>query len=327
MPIKNLFIKERILRIAIFGTLAIGLAIKIDLFHRPFSNQTVQAVSDLIIDWGVPSGQPIFVVENMLPGDTETKTVRVVNGASTNRPIGLKSQKSTEVLNFSEILEITILKDGSLIFGPKKLAEFFAASAGPDYISFDTLTPGQTAIYTFNVVFPKQSSNNYQNARIIFDLTIGIAFRLPAECQGKKYENIVFGSENSDILRGGNKKDIILGFEGDDILDGGNDDDCLIAGPGNDRVFGGNSDDVLWGDEGNDILDGGNGDDWLFGGRGNDTIRGSNGKDRIRGDEGDDTMTGDNGNDNLWGGQGNDRADGGNGNDECEAETKKDCER
>lgn len=318
--------KKKIIAILVSLTIIVPFVITSEIFH-PGNHSTAYANGDLTINWGVPSGQAIFNITNFLPGDTESRTVKVTNNASSSsRQIGLQSKKTSETLDFSQGLQITIFKDGIKIFGPKKLPEFFDATAGPDYLDFSTLSPHQSANYTFTVDFPADSGNEYKNASVVFDLTIGIAFKLPAECEGRHYENVIFGTEKNDILRGTNKNDIILGFEGNDKIDGSNGDDCIVGGPGNDVLDGSNGNDVILGNEGNDRIDGSNGNDRIYGGSGNDTIFGSNGDDKIYGEDGNDKLYGDNGDDVLIGGPGTDLDDGGLGIDTCQAETKIKCE-
>ncbi|MFH0863892.1 MAG: calcium-binding protein [Candidatus Gottesmanbacteria bacterium] len=303
---------KRFIKILFLGIIVIFLfsqtGILANLRNR---NITAYANGDLTIDWGVPSGNPIFVVNNFLPGDpAETRTVKVTNNSTTNRPIGLQSIKQSESLNFAQVLIITILKDGVPIFPPQKLADFFTAAKGPSFINFSTLAPGQTAIYTFTVNFPTGANDNdYQNASVIFDLTIGIAFQLPQECEGKTYnDEVIFGTQNRDVLNGHKGNNIILGFEGNDVINGQSGDDCLIGGPGNDIIHGQNGNDIIFGNEGDDRIDGDNGDDIIYGGLGNDIINGNNG------------------NDTLIGGSGNDSLNGGPGSDTCQLGKFKSCE-
>lgn len=62
-------------------------------------------------------------------------------------------------------------------------------------------------------------------------------------------------------------------------LFGTDQDDMLEGGDGNDFLFGKDGNDVLLGGAGNDLLIGGDGDDYLFGDLGNDVIHGGDGAD------------------------------------------------
>jgi len=313
---KKIF-KNKFLRMIFFG-LGTGVLIWQSGFYRNFfrSALTAEAVGDLTVDWGVPDGQPIFAVANMLPGDLESRTVLVQNDASTLRPVAVRAEKTEELKDFSQTLEISIVENNTLIYGPEKLADFFAASSGFEGIPLSLVGSGQAVDYTFKVFFPDDATNNYQEAKVVFDLLIGIAFEIPEECQWIKFNKPpIFGTENRDVLNGTNGNEIIFGFEGNDKINGTNGDDCLVGGLGNDRIRGTNGQDVLFGNEGDDWLDGGNGDDLIYGGVGNDTFFGTNGQDKMYGGEGDDVFHGTNGNDYMEGGSGDDRFDGSNGND------------
>lgn len=86
-----------------------------------------------------------------------------------------------------------------------------------------------------------------------------------------RFPNLEFGSFCDDVLTGTDGSDIMFGFFGDDTID---------AGAGNDLVFAG------WGD---DVVSGGAGNDRIYGGLGNDTLEGGAGWDRLNGGWGLDT--------------------------------------
>ena len=91
-------------------------------------------------------------------------------------------------------------------------------------------------------------------------------------------------------LVGTQDDDVIYGYDGDNILKGGGGNDSLIGG------------------KGNDIIEGDEGDDWLFGNHGNDTLTGGSGNDILKGSDGDDIYIfnkGD-GNDTIYDENGND---------------------
>ncbi len=116
------------------------------------------------------------------------------------------------------------------------------------------------------------------------------------------------GTDDDNIVTGGNGNDFIEGSRGWDVLSGGADNDILRGEAGND---------VLRGNNGNDALDGGINTDYLFGGNGNDFLEGGNGDDELRGAGGLDELIGGLGADFLDGGRNADLLDGGLGNDEA----------
>jgi predicted extracellular nuclease len=100
----------------------------------------------------------------------------------------------------------------------------------------------------------------------------------------------------------------IIGTPGDDVIMGTNQSDVIVSFGGDDTIFGGNGEDVICSGFGDDVVDGGNGKDYVDAGEGDDVIEGANGKDVILGGFG---------NDALDGGEGVDDLDGGDGIDTC----------
>lgn len=336
-----------------FLIIAISIIIFASAFYRTdgfglLRSPTAFAVGDLVINWGVPTGDPIFDIPNAMPGDMETRTVNIENGASTGRPVGVRGVLDSDT-GLASVMEIVISGPGGDLYGgtlgAKTLADFFADSADPSFIKLFTLGPGDDTGIDFKVTFMESSDNQYQNQSIVFDIKIGIAFDLPAECEDLNFSgDTIFGTAGNDNLNGGSGGQIIVGLEGNDKIRGGNGDDCLIGGEGDDNIKGGNGKDIISGDEGNDTIDGGNDQDIIFGGAGDDDIKGGNradqifgglgndkldagnGEDIVEGQEGNDKLLGGPQNDTLTGGPGNDSANGGTGTDTCDAETETTCE-
>ncbi len=93
------------------------------------------------------------------------------------------------------------------------------------------------------------------------------------------------GSRYNDILAGDGEDNILRGGDGDDTLYGGpaGGDDLMYGDNGDDRIFGGRGDDTLTGGDGSDVMKGGAGEDILvvdgddidilYGGADRDTFR------------------------------------------------------
>lgn len=328
--------------LAIFVSIALIVsAVKAYEITHP---STAFAIGDLTVNWGVPEGSPIFVVNNMAPGDDETSSVIVANNASTLRPVAIRGIKTSETGNISAALDI-VISEGVNDLYTNTLAQFFIDSAGPDGIPLFDLTPSQSKTIVFKVTFNSSSGNEYQAQSVVFDIKIGISFTLPQECSQINFSGEpIFGTQNRDVLNGTEGNDIIVALEGSDIVNAKGGDDCVIGGAGDDRIHGQNGNDVMLGeagrdtidgDNGNDFINGGadddkingnNGDDIILGGLGNDDISAENGSDSINGEGGNDDMRGGNNNDSIIGGPGTDKANGENGTDTCSAEAKKNCE-
>lgn len=317
-----------------------------------FDKKTAYAVGDLNVIWGVPDGDPIFVVSNMLPGDVEQRSVDVVNGGTVPRDVGIRGVKTEEIASFSGILDFVISENSIDIYGgtsptgPKTLQQFFNESSGPNGLFLSTVNNSDFTTYNFKATFPFGSGNEFQRAKVVFDLIIGIAIDIPKECEGiDLLQNPIIGTAKAETLVGTQGNDLIMGLEGSDIIHGNGGHDCILGGLGAENsIFGGDGNDVIFGNEGGDSIYGENGDDLIIGGPGADTLRGGNGNDHLIGNESadlleggsdndllegndsSDTLNGETGDDNLIGGAGIDSANGGLNIDTCDAETEINCE-
>lgn len=300
--------------------LSIVLIVTSVVLWRGNGATTAFAVGDLTVNWGVAEGNPIFVVNNMIPGDSENRTVNVVNGAASSRPVSIRGLLDLETNSLGSVLEIIISADGTDIYGgtagTKTVAQFLSESSGPTGMPLTTLGTGADVDYDFDVTFPQSAGDTYQNASIQFDLRIGINVDVPADCSQIAFSgDPIFGTSGNDRIYGTTGNDLIFGLEGNDRILSHGGDDCLIGGLGTDELRGETGNDVLVGGDGNDLLVGAVGNDIIFGGAGNDTIRGEFNNDTIFGEDGDDKINGDSGNDIIHGNNGNDTLDGGSGND------------
>ncbi len=127
-------------------------------------------------------------------------------------------------------------------------------------------------------------------------------------------ENVI-GSDGNDVITGSQYTNLIRGGEGNDIIDGAFGRDTIEGDQGNDTILGGASDDIISGNEGEDVLFGGTGDDIVYGGEDRDQLFGNDGVDELIAGSGNDYVNGGAGNDILWGGLGNDTIEGGAGED------------
>ncbi|GAW35550.1 bifunctional hemolysin/adenylate cyclase precursor [Roseovarius sp. A-2] len=135
------------------------------------------------------------------------------------------------------------------------------------------------------------------------------------QIQGTSENDLIGGTDEADVIIGGDGHDTINAEGGDDVIVGGaGNDDINLAG-GNHVVLGGEGDDDVRSGTGDDLIYGNAGDDYLSGNHGSDTISGGDGADTLIGDGGDDTLQGSDGNDVLLGGAGQDVFDGGGGDD------------
>jgi len=318
--------KKEIFRKVFIYILAVVVIIAVVNIYQNNRPSMVRAIGDLTVDFGVLEGDPIFVINNMLPGDSESRDALVTNNGSEPRDVKVKAVVQSETGNISTVLSIVIsegaveLYGGSSATGPKHLSDFFTESAA-DGISLSTINGGDSTTYTFKVTFDAEAGNEFQGEGVVFDLIIGIGGsdgEIPAECSHIDFDSEpIYGTSTGDHLVGTPGNDLIFGLEGDDSIKGRGGDDCLVGGIGDDALKGEDGDDVLIGEDGDDSLHGGKGNDTLIGGPGADSLKGNDGNDVLSGGPGDDSLKGYDGDDDLDGGEGSNALKGGPGYDTC----------
>lgn len=138
-----------------------------------FAYGNVQRLGDLIVDFHVPIGRPIFVVNDMKPGDKLQRKIDVKNKGNVPRIVrvgGLRRGGIGLDPKIETALEM-VIKDGpTVLYGPKKLSEFFSDSQSPGRIQLNSISPGGHKSYNFRVRFPIRSGNEFQKKSVIFDL-------------------------------------------------------------------------------------------------------------------------------------------------------------
>ena len=168
--------KKRILRITIL-VLLVGAIIYFNGGpEKILISPTVQAFGDLVVDFHVPIGNPIFSLFNMKPSDIETRPIDVTNNGSVPRFIstrGIRTGGSGSHPKLESALVVTI-KDGvNPIYGPSTMADFFSQSGDADGIPLNTINPGGNKTYNFAVEFPAGANNQYQAKSVLADIKFG----------------------------------------------------------------------------------------------------------------------------------------------------------
>ncbi len=307
------------------------------------SKAIVQAVGDVVATF--PS-QPLFNINNWLPGDSEIRSFDINNGGTDIFRLAIRTDNESNDPLSPSLASVTgvIIGDnlGTLWYGEgsasgiKTLADLYSQP----YVLLGNINPGENRVFNISVEFPREIENEYQLSKTIFDIVIMKEIvgpggePIPAECRAISLSGTpIVGTNNKDRLIGNSGSNLIFGLSGDDMIYGNGGDDCIIGGLGNDRVIGGTGKDFIWGNEGNDRLDGGadednvwggDGDDEIDGGSDNDKLWGGNGIDEMDGGSGNDWIWGENGNDLIKGGSGIDNVWGGDGDDEIDGGTSSD---
>lgn len=169
--------KKRVIRI-IISLLVITAAFRI-FMPDLFKPSTVKAVGDLVINFHVPLGDPIFVVENMLPGDEENRNIDISNNGEVPRLIRVKGVRTGGIGNdpkLETVLDLVIREGLVPIYGtgsstgPKTLQNFFNESNDADWLALNVINPDEDKTYNFHVTFPTSAGNEFQNKSVIFDL-------------------------------------------------------------------------------------------------------------------------------------------------------------
>src|SRR3990172_9709385 len=136
--------------------LALAVIIAVVNIYQNNRSSMVRAIGDLSVDFGVPEGDPIFILNNMLPSDTESRSAAVTNNGSESLDVKVKAVVQNETGNISTVLSIIIsegatdLYGGSGPTGPKHLSDFFTES-GPTGVPLSSIDAGGSTTYTFEV--------------------------------------------------------------------------------------------------------------------------------------------------------------------------------
>lgn len=279
----------------------------------------------LIVNTGVPHDGPMFMEDDFKPGDCEIRNISVKNNTKYKKNLTVRSMNVEETGDMSTALDIVITQNGNILY-ENSLSQFFTDSKTLDGIILDSLEPGETKVYSFEVCFDIEAGNEFQKKYVKFDLSFGDVIspiELPEKCSHLTgiITSVINGTNGRDRIEGTHASELIMSFDGNDRIDGGAGHDCIVTGNGNSRIDGSSGNDVIiTGNGNNNIDDGGAGDDRIYTGNGNDKIGGGSGNDLIYSGGGNDNVYGDSGNDEIYLGTGNDNANGDSGNDKIYGE-------
>jgi len=132
------------------------------------------AVDDLEVTVdGKPLNEVVlFHNSNFAPGESITRSIKIKNNSPLERGVGCRVENNE---NFSdpgglaEVLDVTIEKKGTLLYGPKTFSEF---KKGEVYLL--SLPSGEKVDLDFTITFNKDTTEKkYQGKTLTFDFTIG----------------------------------------------------------------------------------------------------------------------------------------------------------
>jgi hypothetical protein len=131
------------------------------------------AVGDLAIKHnGVAiAGDPLFTVDNMVPGDEEEEEIEVTNNDLITRMLSVKGEMTSGDQIMAEQLVIQISEGTALPFYSSTLAEFFENA---DSVLLGAVNSGEDKSFRVRVVFPAESNNDYQGLTVVFNLRFGV---------------------------------------------------------------------------------------------------------------------------------------------------------
>lgn len=149
-------------------------------FGSPFFLNDSYATSHggLDINWGVPSGDPIFVVDDFKPCDVEKRKVTVKNEYDEPKLISVIGTNTQETGDIADVIDFVISANGTDIYGgtagAKTLKDFFEEAVDPGGITLATLNHDQSEDFFFTATFDCDAGNEYQKKKVVFDLKIGV---------------------------------------------------------------------------------------------------------------------------------------------------------
>lgn len=170
------FLKLKLLKIISVILLAVFSYSFASLNFLPDSHAI--APEGLIIDWGVPSGDPIFTVEDFKPCDVEKRKVKVQNKYDDPKLISVIGTNTDQTGDIADVIDFVITTGGTDIYGgtagAKTLSDFFADAADPGGLPLATLSHDQSKNFFFTATFNCDAGNEYQEKKVVFDLKIGV---------------------------------------------------------------------------------------------------------------------------------------------------------
>jgi len=147
------------------------------LFGVALGLNPVLATDDLEVTVdGKPLNEVVlFHNSNFAPGESITRSIKIKNNSPLERGVGcrveeVKNSSDSYPSSLAEVLNVTIEKEETLLYGPKTFKEF--EDEGEVYLL--SLPSGQEVDLDFTITFNKNTTEKkYQGKTLTFDFTIG----------------------------------------------------------------------------------------------------------------------------------------------------------
>lgn len=205
--------KKRILRIT-FLLLIIGTVFYFNGgLEKLMKSSTVQAFGDLLVDFHVPLGDPIFTLTNMKPGDSESRPIDVSNNGTVDRFIAIRGIRTGGVGSdpkIETVLDVVISDGVTPLYGngsptgPKTMFDFFSDSSAANGIPLNIIDDGDGKTYNFLVNFPDSADNQFQAKSVLADISFGIITG-----ENLVVNEVFYNVDDSHGLKDKKEKDII----------------------------------------------------------------------------------------------------------------------
>ncbi len=115
--------------------------------------------------------EPLFSEANILPGDSVSRDVSVLNLSDVEQDVYIKAVNVSVSGSLADVLMIEV-KEGSTTYFSIPLSEFFD---GTPRALTQNLPEGDSASYAFSVFFNATSGDAYQGSAVAFDFCIGFS--------------------------------------------------------------------------------------------------------------------------------------------------------
>ncbi len=157
------------------------------------------------------SPAPLFLETNFLPGDSKTCWIKASNlSLDKTEKVAVEARKfdgSFPVSDLARALEIKIKSNGTTLYGPKLLIDFYKDSGDPlaqddKEVYLSDLVPGETRKYDITISFPADKGNDWQGKTTSFDIVWGFQIGTDNGSDGTIYPDLIDGNNGGGGIGG-----------------------------------------------------------------------------------------------------------------------------